>query len=367
MPPSRRLPGKRRSYHALGRYGIALTLALLLALACGPSLVSRYHSNMGAIAMYQSAHGASPQAWQRANSALQTACQMDEENRSGWRLLGLVHYLNGDTAAAKSALSHGLAGQPYLLTAYWRGVVHWSEAQYREAGRDWRHAGFLPYKLRTLRDEAHTLSWQGDRSAAEKTLLVAIELDPADPMGYYTLGGLYWSQPERKSDAVAAFQAGLDLDKSDSFQQFWAEGRLHLSEKRWEPAISSLKKATQANPNHKEALAQLGLAYWQNGQIEQADAVLRSVKSRWPQYYTPYLYLSTIAGERGDAEKSIQGLLAYLAIAPDHSQACDRIVHILSNRHSRPLTEWTIRQTSQIAPDSALCLSRLTQMLSDPD
>jgi tetratricopeptide (TPR) repeat protein len=329
--------------------------------------VSEWYGNLGAVTLLRGFQDTSLGNLRVATDMLRTACDLDGGNRSARRLLGQDQYWQGDYESARDSFSHGLQiSSTDVLAYYWRGVVNFDDTRYKEAGEDWLKAGFLGYKLQTLRDSAYDLSRQGNMAAAEAELLTAVQLRPTDPSGYYALAGLYWGMPERKADASAALQSGLALDHSDSFQRFWAEGRLRLIEKQWTLATLALEKAVHANPEHRDALTQLGYAYWQDGQTGQATATLESIIHRWPEYFDPYLYLSTIAAERGDAEASALYMLTYLAVKPDNVRACDRLVQILSDRHNPQLIEWASAEMTRIAPASVSCSSRLTPLAPSP-
>jgi tetratricopeptide (TPR) repeat protein len=357
--------GVRGAGRWAARYALAIAIAVLLATGFGLRLASEWYGNLGAVTLLRGVQDTSLGNLRVATDLLRTACDLDGGNRSARRLLGQGQYWQGDDESARDSLSYGLQiSSTDVLSYYWRGMVNFEASRYKEAGEDWLKAGFLGYKLQTLRDSAYGLSRQGNVAAAEAELLTANQLSPTDPAGYYALGGFYWGMPERKGDASVAFQSGLALDHSASFQRFWAEGRLRLIEKQWALAALALEKAVHANPEYKDAHAQLGYAYWQDGQIERARAVLESTVEQWPEYFDPYLYLSTIAGERGDAEKSVLYMLAYLAVEPDSARACDRLVQILSGRRNLQLIEWAVEETAHVAPASASCSSRLTQLLS---
>jgi tetratricopeptide (TPR) repeat protein len=346
------------------RCGLAMVPVVLLAIGFGPRLASAWFGNLGAILLFRGSQGTSLAGFRAATDMLGKACDLDGENWSARRLLGQDQHLQGDYEAARQSFSYALQGSSQdVLSYYWRGLVNFDDAKYTEAGEDWREAGFLEYKLQTLRELAYDLSRQGDWAAAEAELLTAVQLEPANPSGYYALGGLYWGMPEREADAIAAFKSGIALDNSDSFYRFWSEGRLRLLEKQWTLAAAALEKATHANPEHRDALAQLGYAYWRDGQIERARAVLESVVDQWPDYLDPYLYLSTIASERGDHEGAVLHILTYLAVNPGSARACDSLVQALSSWRDPRLVEWTLEEAAQVAPASVSCSSRLTELL----
>ncbi len=100
-------------------------------------------------------------------------------------------------------------------------------------GRAYRETGFLPESIEEFKK--------------------AIALDPKFPRVHYYLGltYLYKDGAARIPDAMEEFRIELAANPDEYFANFYL-GILYIMDRKWEPAIALLEKATRAQPNNPD-------------------------------------------------------------------------------------------------------------------
>ncbi len=104
----------------------------------------------------------------------------------------------------------------------------------------------------------------------------AIALDPKFPRVHYYLGltYLYKDGAARIPDAMEEFKVELAANPEEYFANFYL-GILYIMDRKWEPAIALLEKATQKQPNNPDPYFHLGQAYQGAGKHKEAVEVLQ--------------------------------------------------------------------------------------------
>ena len=104
----------------------------------------------------------------------------------------------------------------------------------------------------------------------------AIALDPKFPRVHYYLGltYLYKDGAARIPDAMEEFKVELAANPEEYFANFYL-GILYIMDRKWEPAIALLEKATQKQPNNPDPYFHLGQAYQGAGKHKEAIEVLQ--------------------------------------------------------------------------------------------
>src|SRR5262249_30385950 len=102
-----------------------------------------------------------------------------------------------------------------------------------------------------------------------------IALDPRFPRVHYYLGltYLYKDGAARIPDAMEEFKIELAANPDEYFANFYL-GILYIMDRKWEPAIALLEKATQSQPNNPDPYFHLGQAYQGAGRHKEAIEVL---------------------------------------------------------------------------------------------
>src|SRR5689334_11783689 len=104
----------------------------------------------------------------------------------------------------------------------------------------------------------------------------AIALDPKFPRVHYYLGLTYLLKDgaARIPDATEEFKIELAANPEEYFANFYL-GILYIMDRKFEPAIALLEKATQKQPNNPDPYFHLGQAYQGAGRHKEAIEVLQ--------------------------------------------------------------------------------------------
>ena len=104
----------------------------------------------------------------------------------------------------------------------------------------------------------------------------AIALDAKFPRVHYYLGltYLYKDGAARIPDAMEEFKIELAANPDEYFANFYL-GILYIMDRKWEPAIALLEKATRKQPNNPDPYFHLGQAYQGAGKHKEAVEVLQ--------------------------------------------------------------------------------------------
>ena len=123
-------------------------------------------------------------------------------------------------------------------------------------GRAYRETGFLPESIEEFKK--------------------AIALDPKFPRVHYYLGltYLYKDGAARIPDAMEEFKIELAANPEEYFANFYL-GILYIMDRKLEPAIALLEKATSKQPNNPDPYFHLGQAYQGAGKHKEAVEVLQ--------------------------------------------------------------------------------------------
>lgn len=119
----------------------------------------------------------------------------------------------------------------------------------------------------------------GNRHAAEKAFLSALNLNASDGGILMNLGVLY-KDTKRYADAIGAFNKAVSLMGNSAHTVLFNLALCHLELHQFENAIEALKKATKENPQYLKGWKELGLAYRKLAErdrdLEAIDAALAS-------------------------------------------------------------------------------------------
>ncbi|RKZ58009.1 MAG: hypothetical protein DRQ99_26060 [Candidatus Parabeggiatoa sp. nov. 3] len=141
--------------------------------------------------------------------------------------------------------------------------------------------------------EFRTLLDQGDIQAAGKLAQKWHQDNLSDVMALIALGEWY-EKTGNTSQAARAYGSLIDYFPARADIRRWAAERLlSLKTETW-LSLDSLKKALKQRPDHPSGHYLLALAYWENGQHQQAVATLQAALER---NYPRFQAVSTILSE----------------------------------------------------------------------
>ena len=158
--------------------------------------------------------------------------------------------------------------------------------QLREIARDYPDAP-------TLLALGITLGRRGHFAESEAVLRRCLSLEPGLVRAHYYLSLALFGQAE-------------------ALRQM--PGRLAESEKKFEDAAASARRATQLSPQNGEAHFQLGLALWRLGRRADATAAFRRAVETRPNLADAHLWLGRVLAEDGkkeEAERHLRDAVRY--------------------------------------------------------
>jgi tetratricopeptide (TPR) repeat protein len=180
----------------------------------------------------------------QAVAQLETALRLAPKDYDIAYTLGLAHLKQKELAPAREIYNEMLAqlgDRPQLHIIF---------------GRAYRETGFLPESLEEFKR--------------------AVALDPHFPRAHYYLGLTYLLKDgaARLDDAAEEFKIELAKNPEEFFANYYL-GIIYVIQRKWEPSIALLEKASQREPRNPDPYFHLGQAYQSLNQHEKAIAALR--------------------------------------------------------------------------------------------
>ncbi|MGA9995888.1 MAG: tetratricopeptide repeat protein [Pyrinomonadaceae bacterium] len=216
--------------------------------------------------------------YKKALEPLNRALSLNPQSTGAHHLLGKTYFMLGENVKATSELETALKLAPadYDI-AYTLSLSFLKQKQLAPAkkiydsmlaklgerpqlhiifGRAYRETDFLPEAIEEFKK--------------------AIALDPRFPRAHYYLGLTYLLKygAAKIDDAAEEFKVELSAHPDEFFANYYL-GILHITERKWDLAISFLQKASQSQPRNPDPYFYLGQAYQAVEQHDKAVEVLR--------------------------------------------------------------------------------------------
>ena len=208
---------------------------------------------------------------------LQRVIASDARNASAHHMLGKTWFMMGEFDKAARELQETLRLTPSDYDAeYTLGLCYLKQKNATQARQLYERMadrmGNRP-ALRVLIGRAYRET--GFLAESIEEFKKAIALDPRFPRVHYYLGltYLYKDGAARIPDAMEEFKIELAANPDEYFANFYL-GILYIMDRKWEPAIALLEKATQKQPNNPDPFFHLGQAYQGAGRHKEAIEVL---------------------------------------------------------------------------------------------
>ena len=157
---------------------------------------------------------------------MQRAVAADPKNPTGYMLLGVAQY--------------------------WNGQVDESISSYRTA------LGLDPSSAQAYLLLGISYAWKGDAPSSEAAFRKATELDPARADAQMNLGSILETRGD-VPEALAQFRKAVDLDKKNPLYRFQL-GQLYRKLGRDSDAAEQLREAVKLESNYEDAMLELGCA-----------------------------------------------------------------------------------------------------------
>ncbi len=149
-----------------------------------------------------------------------------------------------------------------------------------------------------------------------------VEKTPAFVEALNLLGTIYY----HRRDLVQAhdyFEMALDQDEN-AYEPMLNLGGTLLNLNRYNEALSLNQRAAEARPEDPLAHSQLGVNYWQLGDIENALTHLNQAKKLDPAHFShPQMTLAEIYLRRGDHTAAAAELEEFARLHPDHPHTAE--------------------------------------------
>jgi tetratricopeptide (TPR) repeat protein len=209
------------------------------------------------------------------------AVALNSRSVGGRHMLGKTYFMLGefDKAITELEAAHALAPKDYDI-AYTLGLAHLKQHRLAPAqqiyatmlaqlgdrpqlhiifGRAYRETSFLPEAIEEFKQ--------------------AVALDPHFPRAHYYLGLTYLLKDgaARLDDAAAEFNVELASNPEEFFANYYL-GIIYVIQRKWEPSVALLEKASRREPNNPDPYFHLGQAYQSLGRhTEAVEALKKSI------------------------------------------------------------------------------------------
>lgn len=225
-------------------------------------------------------------AYRKALEPSGKALALNARNVGARHMLGKAQFMLGEFSQAVGELEEALRLAPKDYdVAYTLGLAHLKQKQLAPAkgiytgmlarlgdrpqlhiifGRAYRETGFLP------------------EAVAEFERAVA--LDPHFPRAHYYLGLTYLLKDgaARLDDAAEEFKVELASNPEEFFANYYL-GIIYVIQRKWEPSITLLEKASRREPANPDPYFHLGQAYQSLDRHDEAIAALRKAIALNPE------------------------------------------------------------------------------------
>jgi tetratricopeptide (TPR) repeat protein len=217
-------------------------------------------------------------AYSKGIEPLQRVLAADAKNPTAHHMLGKTYFMMGEFDKAARELEQTLKLTPSDYDAeYTLGLCYLKQKNVAQAKQLYEgmadRMGNRP-ALRVLIGRAYRET--GFLAESIEEFKKAIALDPKFPRVHYYLGltYLYKDGAARIPDATEEFKVELAANPEEYFANFYL-GILYIMDRKFEPAIALLEKATQKQPNNPDPYFHLGQAYQGAGRHKDAIEVLQ--------------------------------------------------------------------------------------------
>jgi Flp pilus assembly protein TadD/peroxiredoxin len=212
---------------------------------------------------------------------------------------------------------------------------------------------------------------RGYMEPAEGFFRQALREDSSSAEALYGLGSVYLQQ-QRTAEARESFERAVKLQPGypGTLPNAWNNlGILAAREGHTDEAIRNFQLALQIDPDHVIALQNLGNAYRQNKDWENAKTTLKRAVDLSPENAEANYSLGMVFAQLGDTQHAYEYLQRALAARPEYPEALNNL-GILYIRTQRPdQAENSFRESIRVDPEfdqAYLNLAMLYAIQHDP-
>jgi tetratricopeptide (TPR) repeat protein len=207
---------------------------------------------------------------------------------------------------------------------------------------------------------------------AKASFLIALRDDPSSAEALYGLGSVYLKE-QKHSEAREAFEHATKLQSSypDTLPNAWNNlGLIATQEGRTGEAIGYFQHALQLSPDHLIALDNLGNAYRQLKQWEEARKVLEHALAVHPQDPEANYSLGMVYAQSNDNARAYEYLQNALRLRPGYPEVLNNLGVLYLRTGRRDQAVASFEECIRVAPafDQAyLNLARVHELEGEPD
>jgi tetratricopeptide (TPR) repeat protein len=207
---------------------------------------------------------------------------------------------------------------------------------------------------------------------AEASFRLALRDDPSSAEALYGLGSVHLKE-QKTSEARESFAGAIKLHASypDTLPNAWNNlGLLATREGHTAEAIPYFQEALRLSPDHLIALDNLGNAYRQEKQWDQARKVLERAVAVGPEDPEANYSLGMVFAQIGDSDRAYQYLERALKFRPAYPEAWNNLGVLYLRTERRDQAVASFKECIRVAPafDQAyLNLARVYTIEGTPD
>jgi tetratricopeptide (TPR) repeat protein len=220
----------------------------------------------------------SAQQYAKALVPASKALIIDRDNPGAHQMLGKTFFMLGDVEKSIAELQIAANLTPNDIdVVYTLGIAYLRNRQPAAAKQLYesmiKDFGDRP-QLRVVIGRAYRQSGLLAEAAVE--FKKAIALDSRFPRAHYYLGITYLldGDQSKMDEALAEFQIEVAANPDEFFANYYL-GVVYIFQRKWDLAVPFLRKASMIQPNNPDPYFQLGQAYQELNQHEQAIEVLK--------------------------------------------------------------------------------------------
>ena len=207
---------------------------------------------------------------------------------------------------------------------------------------------------------------------ADASFRLALHDDPSSAEAVYGLGSVYLKQ-QKTGEARESFERAIKLHASypDTLPNAWNNlGLLATREGHTAEAIPYFQEALRLSPDHLIALDNLGNAYRQQKQWDEARRVLERAVAVGPQDAEANYSLGMVFAQLDDSDRAYEYLQRALKFRPEYPEALNNLGVLYLRTRRRDEAVASFEKCIRIAPEfdqSYLNLARVHVLEGAPD
>jgi tetratricopeptide (TPR) repeat protein len=328
-------------------YGSFLLFASIFLISRGPSFLSSYFSNFGAVYFNHSRANDGSRIGEfslfsdtlLAERALERAIELSESNKSAWRMLGYIRLDHADEVKALDAWQH----VPVMGNELLEWALRATNEQDLTSALTWyrRHTTFLPelgdswyYQGQIL---AQQKKWPQAITAFQEATRRESFQTPLLSDAYFQLGFIYQSITDYRDldKALLMYDIALRIDKFSNeavkAETFYKQGEIYSWLGDYGAAVIKFEKALAIIPTHTWAhLRHSYSGYWVDKELEPAEQGIKDVITVWKDSKSPnlkwaYQYLGNIYEDAGMIDAAIAAYEEVMQFDPTNVEIRDML------------------------------------------